>query len=185
MHIFEGHLRQEPPFDPEIITFGDDVPSARGNTFAFRSKRSAPFFCALIAIRRRSQKRSAFEGNGTAADINSKERERESYIALLLKRAGFDRRLSHTQKTNYTLLFLLACVNAKKKRKMQPPLEKMPRARTSLGNLRLVLLLKVARRRGLHRLSSSSSSSSSSLKGVIAQRRERRFFISEEDTQLE
>jgi hypothetical protein len=135
LHIFEGHLRQEPPFDPEIITFGDDVPSALwGNTFAFRSKRSAPFFCALIAIRRRSQKRNAFEGNGTAADINSKERERESYIApLLLERDSIAAFRAHAKDSLHSALFLLARVYLRRRSEKCKPSSKKNATRAHLS----------------------------------------------------
>ena len=108
----------------------------------------APFLCALIAIRRRSQKRNAFEGNGTAADVNSKERERESLHCTTPTRAGFDRRLSRTRKRLITLCSLSsrACVFATTKRKMQTLLEKKCHARAPLSAI-----------------SASSSSSSKSL----------------------
>ena len=61
MHIFEGHLRQEPPFDPEIITFGDDVPSADGETRSRSVQNEArPFFVlsSRFVADRRNETRS-------------------------------------------------------------------------------------------------------------------------------
>ena len=92
----EGHLRQEPPFDPESITFGDDVPSAPwGNTFAFRSKRSAPFLCSHrdsspIAETKRVR------GKRNRGRHKLREREKERVVCTT-KESGFDRRLSHAK----------------------------------------------------------------------------------------